>query len=87
MNKNPIRSRNRPTEHSTYTICKNCGKRIYYSSLHSDEIEYFSKNTLIITCPYCYEEQVPDVSVFVDYVYSNKCKTRDKRSGKRGEKK
>ena len=79
MNKTPISSRNRLTIHSEYTICPQCKKRVYYSSLNSSkgEIEYFSKNTIIITCPHCMESFIPDVSHYYEYVYNNKNKRKD----------
>lgn len=79
MNKAPITSRNRLVTHSDYCLCPNCRERVYYSSLHSskDEIQYFSKNTIIITCPYCKDEFIPDITRFFEYKYNNKCKRKD----------
>lgn len=78
MNKSPIPSRNKKVVHTDYFICSHCKTTLYYDMFTEDDVFKFSKNTTIYTCPICGREQVPDVQIEIDYVFSGRCKTKDK---------
>ena len=78
MNKSPIPSRNKKVIHSNYFICCHCKTTLYYDMFTEDDIFKFSENTTIYTCPICNTEQVANVQIEIDYVFSGHCKTKDK---------
>lgn len=78
MNKSPIPSRNKNVIHESYCICPFCNVKQYYSDLQEDDYYYFL-NTIIIDCPKCNQEYVPNSTRDITYIYSGHCKTKDKK--------
>lgn len=78
MNKSPIPSRNKNVIHESYCICPFCKTKQYYDSLSENDYYYFL-NTIIIDCPKCNQEYVPNVSKNIEYVFSGHCRTKDKK--------
>ena len=77
MNKSPIKSRNKKVIHEDYYICSHCKNRVYYNDLPQDNIDQFSENTSIITCPTCGFQDVPNVTIDIEYIYSGHCSRKD----------
>lgn len=71
-------SRNKATIHDDYFVCCNCKKRNYYHEISDDYVEKYSENTKIYYCKYCDSPQIPNVTRYVDYVYSGRCRNREK---------
>lgn len=69
MNKHPIPSRNKKVTHADYCVCPYCHKKIKY-----DELEEHNKltfmNEIIVYCPYCSIEFIPNVTSSIEYKYS-----------------
>lgn len=78
MNKSPIPSRNKKVIHQNYCICPFCNVKQYYDSLSEDDYYYFL-NTIIIDCPKCNQEYVPNSTINIEYKFSGHCKTKDKK--------
>lgn len=78
MNKKPIPSRNRRVIFEDRCSCPSCKATLYYDLLEETGfIKEFSENTNIVTCPMCDKEFVPDVTVFIEYKHSGRCRRKD----------